>query len=121
MSHKGALLPCEGYLSCSACWRRGLLPLILTITCLFLAGCMLSAQHRMEQWTAKCTGYGFTHGTPAYAQCVQAEELAWQRGTDAALGGLSQSLNNLGQSMQPRPALNCTTYYVGTMANTRCY
>lgn len=90
--------------------------IILVAVCFIVAGCT-SVQER-------CSEFGFTPGTDAFAQCAQTES---QRRSDAwkAFGQSMQNYSNqqqmLYQQQQMNRPRNCVTSFIGNQAYTNCY
>jgi hypothetical protein len=77
---------------------------------------------------AKCVNFGFSQGTPGYADCrmriegIKVQEDASQAASRAASNAAFANSQMLFQSMQPRqpPSINCTSTTMGNIVNTNC-
>lgn len=58
---------------------------VFLLAAVVLAGCASPAELRQRD-EAACRGYGFVPGTPAFAACLQRENLARQAGTGLSFG-----------------------------------
>lgn len=109
---------------------------ICVAACALLTGCMLDKDTRMVTHRNSCAGYGFTPGTPQFAQCMQMEENSWQARFDGAMNQIQQNNYQQQQLNLQRQQLyqqqmqnmqnnsfraNCTSNRYGTTTYTNCY
>lgn len=78
---------------------------LLLVLLVFLGGCN-TLNLRAERDHRECLGYGFSEGTPEYAQC----RMLAAQSRRAAASAMGAALINSQPQAQPRPVVTCSTF-----------
>jgi len=95
---------------------------LAALAAILLAGCQTTTpEAQIAANQGKCTGYGFSPGTDAFAACMMQMDRDYAEANRRAQQALGQSMQELGESMQRQnQTVTCNTYGNAGYSTTTC-